>query len=392
MTVELLGQREGQRLEFKSREALERSPGTVARAVVGMLNAEGGEIWIGVEEEDGKAVAVEPASDPGRAAQRLMDYLLDALDPSPTGGEVRVEAYPVDADPALLRVEVRPAGDRGGGAPWAFRQKGGWHFLRRVGARNHPMSREELFGKRRAFGGQEIVDAAAQELVEARKKAGELLAEGLWLGLQPSKELQLDVQEERFLQIAQDPSVTGNRRTGWHFARSSHQPKLTKTGIEWGFRREDTGRQVLQAGVDESGAARFWVAIELLHWKGEEHEIWPLTLLEYPVSTFRIAREVYKGHLAPDEFVVADLALLGVGGWKLRAGTPGRFFTESRLEQVDEPDLFWEPVVFAFQEIAESPDRCGFRLVRRVYQAFGLREEAMPKVFDRDSGRLILPE
>lgn len=39
-----------------------------------------------------------------------------------------------------------------------------------------------------------------------------------------------------------------------------------------------------------------------------------------------------------------------------------------------------------------EPDRCGFRLVRRVYRAFGLRESDIPSEFDRRVGRLILPE
>jgi hypothetical protein len=56
-------------------------------------------------------------------------------------------------------------------------------------------------------------------------------------------------------------------------------------------------------------------------------------------------------------------------------------------------DLAWEdPLVFSLQEVIEEPDRCGFRLVRRVYEAFGFYEDAIPKEFDRKTGRLVLPE
>lgn len=66
----------------------------------------------------------------------------------------------------------------------------------------------------------------------------------------------------------------------------------------------------------------------------------------------------------------------------------GEWLDETR----EEPDLIWEPLVIPFGEIDEAPDHCGFRLVRRVYQAFGWRESAMPRQFDRETGRLILPE
>jgi hypothetical protein len=59
----------------------------------------------------------------------------------------------------------------------------------------------------------------------------------------------------------------------------------------------------------------------------------------------------------------------------------------------DEPDLIWdEPLLFTLREVRDEPDRCGFRLVRRVYQAFGYDEEKVPSEFDRKAGRLILPE
>jgi len=37
-----------------------------------------------------------------------------------------------------------------------------------------------------------------------------------------------------------------------------------------------------------------------------------------------------------------------------------------------------------------EPDRCAFRLIRRVYEGFGHREDAIPAEFDRASGQLLL--
>ena len=54
----LLGKAESDRLEFKEAEALRR-PANIGREVVGFLNADGGEIWIGVKEEHERAVGYE---------------------------------------------------------------------------------------------------------------------------------------------------------------------------------------------------------------------------------------------------------------------------------------------------------------------------------------------
>jgi hypothetical protein len=50
------------------------------------------------------------------------------------------------------------------------------------------------------------------------------------------------------------------------------------------------------------------------------------------------------------------------------------------------------PLIFRFSEICALDDRCGYRRVERVYEAFGYRRDAIPKEFDSASGRLVLPE
>lgn len=49
-------------LEFKSRAVLE-SPGQIARGVVALLNAVGGEVWAGIAESNESATAYEPIQD-----------------------------------------------------------------------------------------------------------------------------------------------------------------------------------------------------------------------------------------------------------------------------------------------------------------------------------------
>jgi hypothetical protein len=43
-------------------------------------------------------------------------------------------------------------------------------------------------------------------------------------------------------------------------------------------------------------------------------------------------------------------------------------------------------------EVRDHPDRCGFLLTSRVYEAFGFGLDQMPRELDQKAGRLILPE
>lgn len=390
---EILGKREDQRLEFKSAKVLADEPESVARAVVGMLNAGGGEIWIGVDDENDVAVALSPVADPERAKTRLRDFLLETLDPSPIADEVSIDVVPPYADAALLVVRVQPRTKETGRSPYAFKRRGGWHFLRRVGARNHPMSREEIF-EVRVSTGEDRVDKTIRKLVAERSTLRDSGQEGLWMGFQPARSLDLETptNTEHFDQIALDPTITQNRRAGGHFAQSWLHVTLVKDGIRWEARTESLDRSSSSVEVKDNGTLIFWASLWALQTRNQG-EFDPWRLLEYPISAFRIARVIYMGHLDPDDAVAVDLALFGVDGWKLRPGTPNDLgFHSQLLHKWKEPDLVWEPLTFTFRQIDEAPDRCGFRLVRRVYQAFGLREDAMPGEYDRETGRLVLPE
>lgn len=247
----------------------------------------------------------------------------------------------------------------------------------------------EILGRRET---QRLELKSQKILVEDRSQIARevvgILNEGggeVWIGVEE--------QDSVAVEIALDPGLTGNRQAGRHFARSSSPPKPAKSRIEWELWSEHWRRTVSRTKVYESGALQFWAALDRLRGPyTEDREIWPLTLLEYTVSAFRMARVIYRGCLGPDDLVATDLALIGIGGWGLRGGTPEDDFLTNSPHRLEVPDLLWDPESFSFREIDETPDRCGFRLLRRVYQAFGWREEDMPRQFDRESGRLILPE
>jgi predicted HTH transcriptional regulator len=145
---EIRNRHEDERLELKSAEVLAKDPESVARGVVGMLNAKGGEIWIGVDEENERPAAINPVTEPEQARRRLWDYLVETMDPAPLPGEVVIDLESIQQDRAVLIVRIQPPAESSPRLPFAFRKKGGWHFVRRIGARNHPMTREEIFGAR----------------------------------------------------------------------------------------------------------------------------------------------------------------------------------------------------------------------------------------------------
>jgi len=72
----LLGQDEDNHLEFKEAEAL-RTPANIAREVVGFLNANDGDIWVGIKEEGGRAIELQQIPDMDDVLCSLRDHLID---------------------------------------------------------------------------------------------------------------------------------------------------------------------------------------------------------------------------------------------------------------------------------------------------------------------------
>lgn len=376
-----LGAKENERLEFKGRTAVEK-PEILGRAVVAMLNARGGTVWIGLRDEGDRAVAIEPIEDPDQVQRRLLDYLVDAIEPAPSELEIRLCQVPTDSG-IILRVDAKPQASH---RPYALLRSGGRVFVTRVADRIRPMTREEILtGSTKPAPSNQTQQALGKVLAD-RAEAQRERGESFWLRLEPTEEMELDIQAQLLEDLLQEPRLSGNREAGWNFARRLHRPTVGKNKLI--TNPSDLG----QVELRRDGGLVFRLPLRRLHWKGEDpREIWPFVLLEYPISAFRIAQKIYEDKLQGP--VVADLALFGISGWKLRPGSPDSWFFAEPATFSESTDLTWErPLVFSVEEIDTQPDRCGLRLVERVYEAFGLRREAVPREFDRESGRLVLPE
>ncbi len=402
-----LGETEDLHLELKSAESLEE-PAAIGRQVAAMLNSDGGEVWVGLGEQGGVATEIQAIPSPEKAVDSLLDSLIDRLEPSPLPDEVRLDAVPVSEDMSVIRIRVE-AGDRG---PYAWLKNGGRYFQRRVGSGTRPMSRQELFTPQ--LEGHRVREdrreAMTRKLLVERESVQAAARALMWLRIQPIEAMNVDLEARLLRDLLEDPTRTGNRRAGWHFVQVSEAPRLSPGMLSW--RCWDA----FSVDLHQDGGLVCRAPLASLHFKGEELELWPPALLEYPISAFRLAQAVYRecvihddarrprGQASPETGdneessvdVLADIAFFGIRGSKLRGGSMlERHWRGNTIREYpeDEEDLTWpEPLVFRLGELLEEPDRCGFRLIRRVYDAFGYREPEMPREYLRESGRLILPE
>lgn len=378
-----IGEVEDQRLEFKAAAALEK-PERIAREVVGMLNADGGQVWIGLREEEGRAVGADLIPAVERARERLHDSLVDSLSPSPDHRELKIEVVPLpdSKDQGILRITVQPRAPR---RPYALVSGASHTFVVRVGSRLRPMERQEIF-KDLGSGEGTALQVAKEQIDKEKERIRSEKEPVLWLRVQPVPAIEIDPQDEVFERLVSRPARSGNRDVGWHFANSQYRPRVSVDRVTWG---EDTSAAI-RVVFESSGSAEFRMSLTGLEHKNEA--IWPLALIEYPVSGLRIVQQVYENLLSSDAKVIVVLALFHVGERGLIWGSPNDFRFDARGRHTLSEDEATAELVLSASDLLENPDLCGFRLLRLIYQSFGIREEDMPREFDRKTGRLILPE
>lgn len=373
-----LGKRENERLEFKGRDSRAID---IAREVVAFLNAQGGELWWGVNEVDGRGASAEPFQDGDTRRRDLQNHLIDTLEPSPTiPGEVDIELCP-EGDGSVIHIGVKPAPP--GRSPVAQLKDQGRRFWLRVGDRVRTMSREEIRAK--FAKGSQASQEIEKQLLADRESIRSKKNPCFWLKIVPDTELDIEFGDEEKAFLT-NPAATGNRSSGWTFVRELVYPQPFAKGLRLKDEFEDVE-------IHTTGAILFTAPLDRLHWKGGEKEIWPYALIEYPVSILRLASKVFEKWGADMSEAFVDFAFVGLRDWTLWGGSPrdpsGRFQPPPAYE---EPDLVpAKPFKFRRKEIIKEPDRCGFRLITSIYRAFHYEEKDVPPEFDRKTGVLIIP-
>lgn len=411
MKHSLLGRREDEHLELKSRAALGKDLSGVAREVVALLNASGGQVWIGVREKDGVAVELEPFArgESAREVRRLRDHLVDTIEPSP-GDEVEVAAEPVEGG-ELIRIGVKPKAER---KPYAHVRQAARLYVTRVGDRLRPLRREEIaeafrVGSRKAL---EAKDQAATFMEEDFQRALEQVAEHratvYWLRFQPAAELELDFQALRDSGLLTDPERAGVgdlRASFLHaYVLGGHLPAPARSAWSGPGSHLTAGKEggLFWLVVRRDGGLLFTAPLQNLgpipYLSSPEVNLSPFDLFEYTTSVARLVsamvREpsIWKQGSPGEASWSARLALFGLRGWILRRGHPLTmgFASASNPTVYQEDDLVVEPpLAFTAEELRDQPDRCAFRLVARVYEAFGYFDDAIPRQFDRTTGRYV---
>ncbi len=398
-----LGKRESLRLEFKAAEAL-KEPEKIAREVVGMLNAEGGEVWIGLREEDGAAVAVEEIPDPEVSRQSLRDFLVDTLEPSPSPQELDLDLVS-STKGSVLRLSIKPDPSR---KPYALLRKTGRSFWIRIADRLRVMDREEI---RESFLGSKPDEGELRRAEETLKSEFDALQREasrdrigvFWLRILPVPPFSLNLDALREGNLLLDPRESENRRTGKTFFQAGGRPHLQPGRLTLGESDEAAFSMYRHEGL------KLRLPLDKFHAGHEppvEKPLYWLSLVEIPVSVFRLLSKMLKVEAyweerpASNTRFLCSIALLGLEGWTLRPLSPRTYQANEWMEYLrheprpssDRDFVLANPLSFKMSELRDHPDRCGFRLVSRVYEAFGFGLNETPREFDQQIGRLILPE
>ncbi len=394
-----IGQVEGQRLEFKGARALENLD-TILQNVVGMRNANGGDVWIGVIEKDEAAIGVEPIAEVARECRRLEDATQDRISPKPQPGEITANRVDVGAAGAVIRVSVKARG-RDERPAALLGSEGSRRYPVRVGARLRPMTDEEIFGPRAHTSDVSSRDGDRRaELLRLRDAHLGEAGNRLWFAVAPGWRLRdrFECDPGRLRSLVWDPQLSRNRELGFHPLRpSAPQPETREdsTFVEFfgGCRLE----------IHVSGRITFVAPLRLMSFprdpfETESREIWPIALMELPISLLRLAATLYREKrvlpLGGDATVLVDFALVGAEQWTLGAHSPRslgyRFEPPHRLKDTKDFQLSDGPQATPWKEFVENPDAAFAGILTRVYRAFNWDESAIPAEFDRAARRLNL--
>jgi hypothetical protein len=229
----------------------------------------------------------------------------------------------------------------------------------------------------------EIIAETTREIDDRRS------AQNFWWTIVPVPPLKVDFvgmteEDRKFCRgLLTEPSSSGNRRTGWTMVFDGATPRQKTTGMVQTF--GDPPRQH-QVKLEPSGKMTFTAPRVRLDqdWRLESPEIFPLALIELPVSGFRMAAKFIErfGTPAPPRLIVAAV----IGGMKdarLRPGSPSEPLLPWKTPgHFDDDDLIVQPFEVEGEHFREKPDAAAYGLILRIYEQFGLDAADIPPEFD----------
>lgn len=382
---QLIGRPEDDRLEFKGAEILGQ-PTKVAREIVALLNASGGEVWIGVQERDGVATSFQAIPNAVAARDALWNHLVDTIEPSPLNDEVSIGSVAVPQGGDLIKVAVKGGPRR----PYALLKDRGRQFLIRTGARLRDMSREEVGdafrGGESKIGEEESSQRMAGVEAELVKHLG---TPRFWWTIVPKDPMTIDfehmkeVDRQFCLDLLTNSQLSDNRRSGWTMVLDHEAPKIGTGGVV-----HTVGEKAVKHAttISRDGTMTFLAPRTRLarSWDANSVDIFPFALIELPVSTFRMASKFLK-HFAKEPFpkVIVAAVIGGMKGVKLRPGSPAEPHPPwKEIRTFEDADLVVQPFEVDGQQLVAKPDAAAYRLVLRLYEQFGFDASDIPREFD----------
>ncbi|MCL4424163.1 MAG: ATP-binding protein [Firmicutes bacterium] len=185
----------------------------------------------------------------------------------------------------------------------------------------------------------------------------------------------INVDSDEILKFIQEPP--GSREAGWNMHPGFAVVERFSEGIRWG---EKDYRYLELLG---NGHMEFWTPLnENFCWRQSEEEfrrrprLYPYPVTEYPATFLRLYRAITTESKIDGEFLIT-LYYRNIRGYILLPYSPrsiGFRFPRSDVKPFSEPH-------FSFQTKVSSnftPDKTAYDLVKRVYAAFGLEQEAVP--------------
>lgn len=418
-----IGKSESQILEFKSAreiDSIAKSKSDLGRSVVAMLNAKGGQIWIGVAEKNSIAVELENITSVEKAHDAVLSHLLDTIQPPPSNEDVQIQ--PVTAsDTHVLALTIRAGSQR----PYAFVRQGRRYYIR-SDRRVRDMTHEEL---RVSFNfviptdsnlDHEHLARLRLALDERRTQLQEAAHSVYWVGLQAGfvgssgSELEFDLTRVEELHLLTDPAATGNRRSGT-LATSMLQPVHGQKRI----RIADERWGELFAGRD-GRVDQVFPMNRLWDYQIDDsntmHRVHPIIWIENAAFPCRLMRallldcsRVRTGSelrtLDSRDWanlrVVAQAAMIHADGIRMRPRLwlYGPLASDESERSLPTEHGHWQTdmIHMSGEDMKGNPDDCAYRMSKEFFRSFEFDRldtgpDPVPGCFDKITGRLTLPE
>ena len=419
--IDLIGaQEEDQWIDFKQQD-YHRDPTDqegykreICKDVTAMANAEGGYIFIGVQETAGLAQGFLPVSNPDRIARSINSVCLQSIDPRIPNLEIKTRSFQWNGrNITLVIIHIPPSDLR----PHSFVWKNFTHFVKRYGdhIREYPMSELEVAFSARHYPsilGQihAQLDTISRNIQQSRRsslspqedaleqeRVGDILHlmklrfeetisdEPYYRVLAVPTTLDpqaISTQEPEIHAILQNPPNV--RRTGFGFIgveRIEYSPEGIKGIDVWGYELT-----ILRNGFIE---LRLPLSSDHFQWFKEERGfstdlnwLYPYAVCEYPVTFMRLVQAIYSISDMTSSILVQQ-EYHNLNGFLL----VGRHPSNPLFGRIEEHQQIYRQSDAIGQkwtiDPGFAPDHVAYDLVKEIYTHFGLSENLIP-LFDEN--------